>query len=244
MEIVNFPGLADEIIYTIIILLITFILVRIVKNIKKLKRLSLLDENLVRLINDLIRYLIYIGALVAIFEVFGIDLTSVFLSLGILGITVGFAAKDLLSNFVSGIFIISDKNINVGDTIETDGIKGKIEKISFRTTTLIDQKGVYSVIPNSILSNQAYYKFKKLEDLKVDINVTIPLNTDFEKIINTIKNIEEINKKKSPEIVIDNISPMGISLKISVWINDSSNIDNVKLKITDEIRLLLNNQLE
>ena len=245
MEFINLINIVDKVIYTLIILIITFILGKIIKSTKNLKRLSSVDKNLVNLTNDLIRYIIYVIALIMIFKVFGIDLTSVFLSLGILGITIGFAAKDLLSNFVSGIFIISDKNINVGDTIQTGAIKGKIKKISFRTTTLIDQDGIYSVIPNSILSNQAYNKYKKYEDVKIEIHTTIPLTTDVkefrEKIINSLKDIEGLNKNKSPSVNVEDINSNGVIIITSVWINNSSNLDSIKLTITDKIRLLLLN---
>ncbi|MDR3063399.1 MAG: mechanosensitive ion channel family protein, partial [Methanobrevibacter sp.] len=114
------------IISLLIIIIATFIISKILTIIiNKLKR-NKRDMTLVYLIIDLIHYIVYIIAILLIFEVFGIDLTSIFVSIGIVGISVGFAAKDIISNFMSGIFLISDKSVKVGDTLEVSGIKGKI----------------------------------------------------------------------------------------------------------------------
>lgn len=243
MEIINISNLYYQIIYAAIIIIVAYFLVKVVKFIKSKSKLSKMDENLTNLINDLIRYIIYIFALILIFDVFGIDLTSIFVSIGILGITIGFAAKDILSNFVSGIFVISDKNINIGDTIQIGNIKGKIKKISFRTTTLVDKDGIYSVIPNSVLSNQAYNKYKNFEDLRIDLNIEIPINTNIEefkeKIINEIQDIKELNNKKNPEIFVDKITKDTVIITLSVWIKNYSKLDSVKLKIADKVRFIL-----
>ncbi|WP_409199802.1 mechanosensitive ion channel family protein [Methanobrevibacter sp. DSM 116169] len=246
MEIITIDNLVYQLLFTVITIAITIILVKAIKFIcNKMESKSNLNITLVDLISDLITYIIYIAALIAIFDIFGINLTSIFVSIGIAGITLGFAAKDIISNVVSGIFLISDNNVKIGDTIQVDSIKGKVKKISFRTTTIVDNSGLESVIPNSILSNKTYTKFNKYEDLRVDLIATIPLENNIEvfkeKILNKINNINEISKKKNPNIFSQKITEEGIIVKISLWVNDPSKIDSIKLQVTNDVSSLINN---
>jgi len=236
--------LYPNIIYVIITIAITLIIVKIIRIISnKTKEKSKLDISIIDLMKDFLTYTVYIIGLIIIFEIFGIDFRSIFVSIGIVSIIISFATKDILSNFISGIFIISDQNIKVGDTIEIGSIKGKIEKISFRTTTIADKTGIISVIPNSVFSNTPYNKFKDFEDLRIDLIATIPLNINIEEfkkeVLNNIKNINELCENKLPGIYSQKITEEGVIIKISLWITDSTKLDDIKLQVTNDIRLLI-----
>ncbi|MCC7553593.1 MAG: mechanosensitive ion channel family protein [Methanobacteriaceae archaeon] len=244
MEFVSFNNIFYQIIFTIITLIVIYIALKIIKRItNKMKEKPKVNDTLINLINDLLRYISYLIALILILDIFHIDLTSIFVSIGIVGISVGFATKDIISNFLSGIFIISDDHLNLGDTIEINSIKGKIKQINFRTTTLIDDSGVITVIPNSVLSTQPYNRYKHLEEYRIDLLATIPLHIDIEdfekQILNTIKNIKEINKNKIPKIFTQKISAEGVIVKISIWVNDDCDLSSTKLMIVNKIRLLI-----
>lgn len=88
----------------------------------KMKRFKK-DMTAIYLIRDIINYIIYFIALMVILQFFGINLTGTLLSLGIIGIAVSFAAKDIISNLFSGIILIIGKSIKVGDTIEINNKK-------------------------------------------------------------------------------------------------------------------------
>ncbi|MDL2246411.1 mechanosensitive ion channel family protein [Methanobrevibacter sp. OttesenSCG-928-K11] len=239
----------SEIILTIIILLLVELLVKIVSFvISKISKRRSADQTLIYLLKDLIRYIIYISAIIVIFDIFGIDLTSILVSIGIASLIIGFASKDIISNFLSGVFVISDKHIKLGDTIQLDSIKGRIKKISFRTTIVVDNDGVTSIIPNSALSNKPYQRYNELEMLRVDLISIIPLKIDIEefreKILNIINEYSEINNKKSPNLYSKEITEDGVKVKISVWINNESEIDSVKLKLSNDVRYLIESYCE
>ena len=80
------------------------------------------------LFKDILKYTVIIVAIAWILHVLGINLESILISLGVVGIAIGFASQDIVSNFISGIFVISDKKIQVGNVIEVDGFKGTIKK--------------------------------------------------------------------------------------------------------------------
>lgn len=178
-----------------------------------------------------------------ILQFFGIDLTATLLSLGIAGIAVSFAAKDIISNLFSGIILILGKSISVGDTIEINNKKGIIERITLRSTIIVDDTGIKDIIPNSTLTNGPYLLYKQPEKYRVDIMTGIPLNVDVENfkknIVSKIDEYEGILDEPKPNVYSKGITFEETQLKVSFWVKDFNSKDDYKLIITNEIRKLI-----
>ena len=222
-----------------IIILTTIISQVITKILYKFKRFEK-DMTGIYLIRDIIIYIIYFIALMKILQLFGINLYGTLLSLGIVGIAVSLAAKDLISNLFSGIILIIGKSIKVGDTIELNKTKGVIEKINLRTTNIKDDDGIISNIPNSTLTNNLFKIYKSPEKYRVDINVGLPLNVDLDEfipyIIEKIEKLDGVLDNPKPKIVAKEITFEQTIMKVSFWIKEFNNKDNYKLIIINEIR--------
>jgi small conductance mechanosensitive channel len=79
----------------------------------------------------------------------GVDVRGFIAGLGVAGIIIGFATKDIFSNLAAGLLLVFTRPFNVGETIEVVGIKGKVKIISMTYSIIITEKGEYVVIPNS-----------------------------------------------------------------------------------------------
>ena len=198
------------------------------------------DMTAIYLIVDIINYIIYFLALIAILQLFGIDLLGTLLSIGIIGIALSFAAKDIISNLFSGIILIIGKSIKVGDTIEIDGKKGIVQRISLRSTVVVDDLGVKNIVPNSILTNNEYLLFKPPEKYRVDLIVGLPLDIDVEKfkedIVQKISQYDGISDNPKPDVFSKEIKFNENRVKVSFWIKEFNTKDEYKLKITNVIR--------
>jgi small conductance mechanosensitive channel len=84
------------------------------------------EPTLIQVLDEIIKYFMIIVAITLVLTEFDMDVSAIVLSLGIAGVAVGFAARDTLSNFISGIFILADKRFKVGDIIEMSSQKGKV----------------------------------------------------------------------------------------------------------------------
>ena len=192
------------------------------------------------LARDIINYIIYFIALMIILQFFGINLAGTLLSLGIVGIAVSFAAKDIISNLFSGIILIIGKSIQVGDTIEINNKKGVVERISLRSTTIIDDNGIRDIIPNSTLTNYPYLQYKPPEKYRVDILTGLALNKDIEEfrkyIIERISEYDGILDDPRPNVYAKEITFEESKVKVSFWVKDYNSKDKYKLIITNEIR--------
>lgn len=227
-------------IYILIIIIMASMLTRIIAFLmNKMNRFEK-DMTIIYLIRDIINYIIYFIALMVILQFFGINLAGTLLSLGIVGIAVSFAAKDIISNLFSGIILILGKSIKVGDTLEIKGKKGVVERITLRSTIIVDDVGVKDHIPNSTLTNEPYLQYKTPEKYRVDINAGLALNVDVEEfksyITKKILEYDEILKKPEPEVYAKEISFKQSKVKVSFWVKDFNSKDKYKLIVTNEIR--------
>lgn len=235
---------AIALIYILIIILGASLLTRLIAFLlHKMKRFSK-DMTAIYLVRDLINYTIYFIAVMIILQIFGIDLAGTLLSVGIVGIAVSFAAKDIISNLFSGMILILGKSIKVGDTIEVNGKKGFVEKISLRSTVVVDDMGVKNHVPNSTLTNDYYLQFKQPEKYRIDIIVGLPLNIDVEKfseeIIEKISSYEAVADNPKPTVFSQEIKFEESRVKVSFWVINLNDKDKYKLKVTNDIRKCIN----
>ena len=240
MKFITINDASTTLIYIFAIIIAAFILTRLVAFLMNKMNRFKKDMTAIYLIRDIISYIIYFIALMAILQFFGINLAGTLLSLGIVGIAVSFAAKDIISNLFSGIILIIGKSIKVGDTLEIDGKKGYVEKISLRSTVIVDDLGVKNVVPNSTLTNNTYSKFKTPEKYRVDIFAGLTLDNDIEDfeeyIIKKMKSYPDIAKTPSPQVFAKEILFKETRLKVSFWVNNFNDKDKYKIIITNDIR--------
>jgi len=107
------------------------------------------------LFDNLSKIVIVIMAFYIGFQIWNIDMTAWLASAGVVGIAVGFAAKDTLANLFSGVFILADAPYKIGDYIvlDTTGMRGKVTQIGLRSTRLVTRDDIEVTIPNSIMGN-------------------------------------------------------------------------------------------
>ena len=102
---------------------------------------------------DNIGKLVIIGAVIfAVIQVWNVDATGWLASAGILGVAIGFASKDTLSNLFAGVFILADRPYRVGDYVQLDtGERGEVSFIGLRSTRIITRDDIEVTIPNSVI---------------------------------------------------------------------------------------------
>lgn len=237
--------LIEFLLYSVLTVVIALILVKFFSFlINKAAEKFEIEMTLNYLLKDLMKYSIYIIAFVVILDMAGIDISALIVSLGIVGITIGFAARDVISSFVSGMFLLADKTVKVGEVIEVGDIKGKVKKLGFRTTTLITPDNLIVTVPNAVLAKNPYINYTFLDEHRIDLEVVIPFNVDINKFkdifIQRVSNLEWVVPNSPPSVLVKEMIDSGIRLKISAWSKDYSQIENCRLKLADEVRKLIN----
>lgn len=93
-------------------------------------------------------FLIYIIAVMMVLPELGVNIAPILAGLGLAGLAVGMAAKDVLADFIAGFFIIIEGEYNIGDRIEIAGAAGTVKEISLRRTILEGDGGEMDIVPN------------------------------------------------------------------------------------------------
>ncbi len=240
----NIPTTFDDatmtLIYILIVITVTLIVTLLIAFLmNKMDRFKD-DMTVTYLIRDIITYIIYFVALMIILQFFGINLAGTLLSLGIIGIAVSFAAKDIISNLFSGIILIIGKSVKVGDTIEINAQKGYVERISLRSTVIVNDLGVKINVPNSTLTNNTYLQYKRPEKYRIDIHTGLKPNVDIEDftkyILKKINSYDGVAENPKPTVYAKEITFEESKVKVSFWIKEYNTKDEYKLIITNEIR--------
>lgn len=138
----------------LIILVITWFAARFAVSIsERLTRNAHMRENLKQLVETLVRLVIWLAGLMvaATIAIPGITPGSVFAGLGVGALAIGFAFQDIFQNFLAGVLIMLRDRMRIGDTIECDGITGKVERITLRETHIRAPSNELTIVPNSVL---------------------------------------------------------------------------------------------
>lgn len=147
------------VLYTILLILWTMFLLRITKVVLRNmaandKHFQVLHNQTLPLFENLALILIVILSVFYIFSSWDIDMSAWLASAGIVGIAVGFAAKDTLANLFSGVFIMADAPYKIGDYIVLEtGERGEVTNIGLRSTRILTRDNIEVTVPNSVMGN-------------------------------------------------------------------------------------------
>jgi len=220
-----------NIILALLILLVFFIFWKILKKtLYVLFNKVNLDRTVQNLINNLTKSIIFIIGLITALSQIGVNINAILASLGVAGLTLGFAAQDALSNIISGIFIFWDKPFVIGDLIEVNDHYGRVDEITMRSTRLITVDGKMLSIPNAEILNSTVASYTNFPNLRIDIAFTVASNENLRKIREVLFQLVENNNDyllpPSPKVVLNKMNDYNIELIFQVWIkNEKKHID-------------------
>lgn len=160
-------------------------------------RVSAVNEQTAPLFGNATFALVLVAALYALFLVWGIDVTAWLASAGILGIAIGFAAKDTLSNLISGVFILADKPYAIGDYIVlSSGTTGIVENIGLRSTRIRTFNDEEVTIPNGAIANEELVnKTAGPHTGRVKVSVGVAYGTDPRTVEALLLDIARVHEK-------------------------------------------------
>lgn len=159
------------------------------------------------------------------FLVWGINATAWIASAGIIGIAVGFAAKDTLANLIAGVSIVADAPYKLGDYIVLDtGERGMVTNLGIRSTRLLSRDDVEVSIPNSVIGSAKIINESGGPWVRHRIRVPIGIaySSDVDKVIETLKGIAQENERvvdvPAPRVRLRSFEDHSIKLELLCWI--------------------------
>ena len=187
---------------------------------------NLLQRNTLPLFNNLGKIAIGLFGAYFIFLSWGININGILASAGVLGVVLGLAAKDTVSNFFAGIFLMADSPFKEGDYILLDtGERGYVKRMGLRSTRFMTRDDIEITIPNSVIAASKIVNESggPGETERVRINIQIAYNTDIDKarsvLIDVAKNNENVLQAPEPRVRFREFADHGLRLQLLFWIH-------------------------
>ena len=189
-------------------------------------RFEIVQERTIPMFDMTIKLLLVgLGAYVLLM-IWGINPTAWLASAGVIGIAVGFAAKDTLANLFSGIFIVADAPYKIGDYIVLDtGERGKVTNLGMRSTRLLTRDDVEVTIPNAVIANAKIINESGGPWVKhrIRVPVGVAYGSDVDEVCSALEevanNLPQVVKIPAPRVRMRAFGNSSLDFELLAWID-------------------------
>lgn len=192
---------------------------------ERLQRIDGLDANLRAVFSRLSKVFLILLAVLIGLPLVGIDLTTLSVFGGALGVGLGFGLQKIASNYVSGFIILLDHSISIGSLITVGADRGVVTKITTRYTVLKSLTGVEAIVPNELLVSQVVRNESYTDpNMRVSLSVQVGYGADLDRamalMVDAAKVQARVLAEPSPAAFLTGFADSGINLELGFWIAD------------------------
>lgn len=186
------------------------------------------------------QYLIVVLGFIFAFQFIGIDLSGLTVIFGLLSVGIGFGLQNLTSNFVSGLIVLFERPISVGDRVLINDIEGDVTEINIRSTKIQSIHNISYIVPNTDFVSNTVVNYSHGEShIKIDINVGVSYSSDLDLVKKVLREIGEshpaVDKSKGVEIFLVSFGDSAWDMRLRVWIRDPKK----RLHVVSDINSLI-----
>jgi len=183
-----------------------------------------------------INYFIYIIVILITFQNIGINVTAIFAASAALLVGVGLALQTYIQDIISGILILVDQSVHVGDIIEVEGQVGKVENIKLRTTRAVTRENKVLIIPNHKFLISTLFNWTENGVItKEQVAVGVAYNSDVDQVTQLLLDVANENNKvlknPSPFVIFDDFGDNALQFQIFFAVKSSFESNLVKSEI-------------
>ncbi|MCW5968727.1 MAG: mechanosensitive ion channel [Blastocatellales bacterium] len=181
-----------------------------------------LDAGARAAVGSITRYLVLLVGLLVVLQTVGIDLTTLNVIAGAVGIGVGFGLQNIASNFISGIIILFERPVKVGDRIEVGDVNGDVIEIGARATTVSTNDNIAIIIPNSKFITENVINWKHNDDkVRFRIPVGVAYGSDVRKVERVLLEVaaenESVLTQPAPSVLFTGFGDSSLNFSLLVW---------------------------
>jgi len=167
-----------------------------------------IDAGVVHAVSTIIRYVVFGAGVFVVLETIGVDLSAIVVVLGTLGLGIGLAIQPLLTNFVSGIVLLFERSIRVGDRIEIGSLVGDVARISMRSTTVVTNDSIAVVVPNGLLASSQIVNWSYTgQQVRIRIPVGVSYRSDPDTVTKVLLEVAAnhpgVLRDPAPDVLFD-----------------------------------------
>ena len=207
-----------------------------------------LDVGTRELFAKLLQAVLYMIVFVLLLQIMGINLTALAVFGGALGVGLGFGLQSIASNFISGIILLLDRSLRVGDYVELEsGYKGVILAMNMRSTALETFEGKVIVVPNESFITGSFVNWThNNEKQRYSLEFQVAYSTDLEKLFDILREVvashpqvisgEDVPIEERPDAEIAGFGDSGVDILVEFWM---AGIDDGKNRVGGDLYLMI-----
>jgi small-conductance mechanosensitive channel len=240
----------SNIFFSILVVIISFLILFLVQSfIKKYLKHAAAKQihvarfkTLSKLLFSLLRYSVFIIAILVILSIWGVDVVPAIAGLGIVGLVIGLGAQRMIQDMIAGFFIVFENHYDIGDIVEVSVFKGTVLELGLKSTTLQHWTGHIQIFSNSQMSPVINYSRHFAQAL---VTVSVPYDADIKLISSTLNtNLQTLKENTS---IISDVIVLGVTKFLASGIELTVTCQtkpNLQYGVEREIRLFLLEQLK
>ncbi|GAB5410657.1 MAG: mechanosensitive ion channel [Balneolaceae bacterium] len=186
------------------------------------------------------QYVIVIFGLFISFQFLGIDLTGLAVIFGFLSVGIGFGLQNITSNFISGLIVLFERPISVGDRVQVNNIEGDVQEINIRSTKVKTLDNISIIVPNSEFVSKDVINFSHGDpSYRLSITVGVAYNSNLDNVLKALNDVAEksnhVLKNPKPDVHLRNFGDSAWDMKLLVWIPDVKNKYTIQNELNQAI---------
>lgn len=213
-DLINDPIFAN-IFFTVLIVIVSFLglllvqslIKRYLRHAESKQKQVMRFKTLSKLLFSLLRYTVFIIAILVILSIWGVDVIPAIAGLGIVGLVIGLGAQRMIQDMIAGFFIVFENHYDIGDVVEVKGFRGTVLELGLKSTTLQHWTGHIQIFSNSQMS--PVINFSRFYSQAI-ITFSVPYETDV-KTMSSSLNEALVNFKSKHDDVISNALVLGVT---------------------------------
>ena len=227
LEMVQSAG--AKIVHVIIWLVISWILLKLFCQVLRKITSMKMSPQASRLTVKIVKNAGYIIIGVEAFALMGFDILTLLGAASIIGVAVGFASQTSLSNIISGLFLVGEKQINLGDMIEVDGITGNVDSINLMSVQLRLPNNTMVRIPNEMIIKNPVSNITRFSTRRCDLTLGVDYNCDIEHVVSVLQEVVKENKlcldDPAPLIMFSGFQASSLVCSVGAWCRKDNFLD-------------------
>ncbi len=210
-----------DVLFVIVVMAIATIIAKLITTNLRRALIDKMKRDQLELMLKIIYFGIIAIAFIGVLPALGLDLSGLLVAGGIAGIVIGFASQSVVANLVSGIFLISEKPIKIGDQINIEGVAGFVEDVNILSTIIRTYDGLYVRMPNEKVFTSNITNYVAHAARRFEYVIGIRYSDDAEKAIEIIKRLIDEHpfalKNPEPAVFVDNLGDNSVNIVVKIW---------------------------
>jgi small-conductance mechanosensitive channel len=181
-----------------------------------------LERGIPYAISTMLHYAILLVGFFLALGALGIDLTKITILAGAFSVGIGFGLQNVINNFVSGLILLFERPIKIGDIIEVGGNAGEVRRIGIRASIIRTSDGSEVIVPNgSLISSQVTNWTLSDRGRAVELSVNVAGSTDLHRVTELLKKIAadhpDVAKEPAPRAIVTSLTASAVTFQLRVW---------------------------